>query len=318
LLQRCLPLVFVLRIFAGIKLLRELKERYDVCQMLYLKYEYMFLINRISRTSDKLLTYVYGFSFVRIRIKKFFRVIYDKADYIMFANASLMEEFHKRFDRAYEKKTGIYPHSLKPLETIDRIIKTETAEESREKLGISKDVVTVVCGSNAIANQQHKKLIRALIEKEYDRKKIIFIFPLTYGSVSYRDRIIKFIKKNLSGYETRIFTDFMSDEDLARLRRVIDVCINVQIMDQLSGAMLESLYSGSVVITGAWLKYQDLDDIGVYMHTVDDFKELPLLVGESIDDPIGQKRLFADNPKLIGDKYNRADLIDRWLELYSS
>ena len=110
----------------------------------------------------------------------------------------------------------------------------------------------------------------------------------------------------------------MTDDDVARLRRVTDIYINIQKMDQLSGAMLESLYSGSVVITGDWLKYQVLCDEGVFLHKVDDIDAVAQLIADCVGDLQTQKLLCADNTRIIGEMYNRKDLIDRWIDVYNS
>jgi len=316
-LSRLLPLIFILRIWAGYKLLGELKGKYDVCQILYLKYEYLFLIESIILTSDKTVAYVYGFSFVRKWIKRLFKRVYDKVDYIMFANRSLVSEFLACFGNKYEEKVKVCPHVLKSFDSISKVKNQETVDQSREKLGIEKNLVAVVCGGNAIANQQHKKLIKAIHKIDYDNEKVLFIFPLTYGDNSYKSKIIKFIKEQLLHHKVKILEEFMTEDDVARLRSITDIYINIQKMDQLSGAMLESLYAGSVVITGGWLKYQVLCDKGVFLYKVDDIGAVAQLIADCVEDLQTQKSLCAVNTRIIGEMYNRKDLINRWIDVYN-
>jgi hypothetical protein len=75
-----------------------------------------------------------------------------------------------------------------------------------------------------------------------------------------------------------IFEEYMTDLMVARLRKATDIYVNLQVTDMLSGAMQEHIYAGNQVITGKWLAYQELKDIGANFHEVYSIEELPSLI----------------------------------------
>ena len=109
----------------------------------------------------------------------------------------------------------------------------------------------ICCGYNSFENQNHIKIIAELVSlPEEVKKKLLFVFPMTYGNDAYRERVAKRLSK--TNLEYKIFNEFMTDDMMARVRLVSAVMIHLPDTDQLSGSMQEHIYAGSTIITGNW------------------------------------------------------------------
>jgi hypothetical protein len=99
---------------------------------------------------------------------------------------------------------------------------------------------------------------------------------MTYG----KKENISEIKNSLqeSGFNFNILEKWLTNNELAEIRVFTDILLQLQITDQFSGAMQESLYAGNILITGSWLPYGFLKKEGVYFETISKFEELPLLL----------------------------------------
>jgi hypothetical protein len=173
---------------------------------------------------------------------------------------------------------------LRPLEHIDRLRATGDRAALKRAMGIPEERIVVAAGYNASPHQRHQEIIDALCAIPTDQRGRLFVLvPMTMGGSS--DHVAR-VRGMLaaSGFDHRVITDLMTDEEVARLRLATDIMVQVQPTDQLAGAMQEHLYAGSVVITGAWLPYRVLSDAGVRFWTVADrsflAKELEVCIGE--------------------------------------
>lgn len=149
-------------------------------------------------------------------------------------------------------------------------------EKNRSKYALlQKDKVNIVIGTNGSPNQQHLEILRQLALVPNDcLSKYHFIFPMSYGGDNaYRESIKnKAIDINIS-FST--IETVLNDDELSLLRLKTDILLQLQETDQLSGAMLESIFAGAHIITGGWLPYQTLDALNLKWSKINDFSELP-------------------------------------------
>jgi glycosyltransferase involved in cell wall biosynthesis len=158
-----------------------------------------------------------------------------------------------------------------------RIIRAEGEEiggpEARAQFGLPLDRKIVVVGSNSRISQNHFEIIEVLKRNAADLGGFFFVFPLGYGDPEYASKVEE--KALELGVENiKCLRGFYRGTELARLRMACDVFINLQSHDQLSATMVEYLYAGAEVITGAWLPYSTLIDGGIPLSLIEDFAEL--------------------------------------------
>ena len=129
-------------------------------------------------------------------------------------------------------------------------------------------------GHNGSLFNQHLPALKSLANlSQKIANRIRVILPLTYGLNSeYHEHIINACS-NLK-FETRLLTGFLNDEEVAHLRFITDVFINVQKTDAFCGAMREVLYAGGIVINGSWLPYNFLKEKNIYFRSIDTVEEV--------------------------------------------
>jgi hypothetical protein len=186
-------------------------------------------------------------------------------------------------------------------------VRSENKNVAKKTIGLPPDSIIIVCGYNAKAHQNHIAVLESVFPLINSLpKKTLFVFPMVYGDKDYRKKLEVLLMK--SGLDYRILDTFMSDIDMARLRYVTDIMVNVQETDQLSGTFQEHIYAGSIAICGSWLPYRILEDRRVYLVKVDSPNE----TGEKILHVLSRldeyRKRSENNPAAIGD-LGRWDII---------
>lgn len=104
----------------------------------------------------------------------------------------------------------------------------------------------------------------------------------------------------------------LGGQRLADFRLDTDILIQVQKTDAMSGAMLESLYAGAKIITGAWLPYGDLRSLGVdwvEVCEIEDIKyQLPKIINKEID--------IQKNREIVAGMARWSNIIPSWENCY--
>ena len=129
----------------------------------------------------------------------------------------------------------------------------------------TKNKIVLTCGYNGSRGQQHFKIIEELskLPKEIKQKLFLF-FPMTYG-VPNAEYIGK-LKKNICSLNIpyHIFTKRLSEYELADLRLMTDIALNIQITDAFSSSLVEHIYAGSTLVVGKWLPYSFFSKRGIH------------------------------------------------------
>ncbi len=99
---------------------------------------------------------------------------------------------------------------------------------------------------------------------------------MTYGP-NTKDEYIEECKKEC---ETRnlssvFVTDFLSVEDLYKLRKCTDIFIHLQLTDASSGSLQEYILCDKKIVHGSWVKYEELESFQpLFYFPVDRIEEL--------------------------------------------
>jgi hypothetical protein len=151
---------------------------------------------------------------------------------------------------------------------------------------------------------------------EEHRKRLFMVVPMTMGGdAAYVGEVRTAC--TASGLEHRVITELMTNEELARLRCAADIMVQVQPTDQLSGAMQEHLFAGSVVITGAWLPYDVFRESGVRFWTVRDYAELGSAMIECLSELDMRRAACLGNSDPIMRLSGWANNAPAWSALYA-
>ena len=185
------------------------------------------------------------------------------ADIIHLESENVKDDFLKVYPE-FEDKIRIVQFGLNQLETIKMLMEEPEKRCTLIKRNILQDKIIVTCGYNGIKSQQHKLMINALGELPSKvKEKLYVMMPFTYGgSEQYKKEIDKCLKKTKLPYT--LLDRKLSEEEVAELRIISNVVINIQTSDSFSASLQEHMMAGSVLIVGDWLPYDVFAKQGLY------------------------------------------------------
>ncbi|MDD2224787.1 MAG: hypothetical protein PHP97_01345 [Candidatus Shapirobacteria bacterium] len=314
----------LIRLFFSIPItfqyLLKIKKRYDICHIVYKKFQYCFLINLICQKGKKTIVTIFGSDFYKNHLKYFDRNFYNKVDYITFANEQTKTDFNHYYHFKFNNKINICPFGLLVLNKIDEINKKQNSRQIKKKLGYNPETIIIICGGNRSINEQHEKIINelSLLKNLSDIKPIVFIFPMTYGGSLKRVFFIQeLISKKIPKLNTKIIKNYQNIDDVAQLRLITDIQINIRKTDQLSGVMLENMYVGGVIINGSWLPYNNLSKKNIYYEKISQTKHLHKKIETVINNIENYKNKTTNNHTTIKKLYHWNTTSKLWYTLYN-
>lgn len=301
------------------KKIKKIEKKYDIIHIHYIEHRLIknadFLAKNIS---GKLIITIWGSDFYRnneINREKLLPLL-QRADNISFENPEMLNEFVGYYKNKFNvdfKRLTVVRFGLAPLEDLEMLKLNKL--ECKTELNIPGENITICIGYNASLGQQHIEILESLgkINKEI-RDKLYLILPITYGgNTEYIEKIIE--KLYSLNFKYRVFTDFLSNYQVAVLRMASDYFINLQITDQLSGSMLEHLYAGNIIITGSWLPYDILTVMGIDLVRIDKVNEVGPAIEKLISEKYHQKEQ-TDNKNIIYNFSSWGNRIKDWNKLY--
>lgn len=300
--------------------LKNITYNYDICNIHYADKDVLPFITDLRKIAKKIICSIWGSDIYRASEKTLSKQknFYSEVDIVTFDNKNTLEYFDNIF-HFNKSKYRFFTFHLKPLESIQKM-KQISREESKRFLNIDPGKVTITIGYSASPGAQHIRIINSLKKDEKLaglKDKIYFMFPLTYPKI---DKYLLKLKQhlNLFPFKFKLFTDFMSNEEIAHLRKATDIFIILTITDQLSGSLLEHLYTQSVVLAGGWLPYDVLEEKGVYFKKVSNsFDNLNILLLDTINNLENERSKCSSNSDIIA-KITDWELIMRnWYNIYN-
>ena len=295
------------------------KTNWDISHILNLKRENFWLLLFLHFRSKNVIVTIFGRSTYINKMKRVcFRPVYKYVKYITFEHKDSMQEFREfNMNISDKQMVRLYPpisHFRKKEFEFNKVKKTLAVKD----LGLEPGLIHLACSSTISSYDQHYKVIDALTFIR-DKEKVQLMFLLTYGgSEKEKKKIIKYINEHLASFNVKIFTSFLSVEEIIKYRFATDIYVNMRITDQLAGAVLETVAGGSILITGSWLKYNDFDEQKIQYKKVNDFHELTICLNESINSVAEFEKIYSkENSRKIIEAYAFENISEKWLELYS-
>lgn len=191
-------------------------------------------------------------------------ILYNKADYITLSANTIWPIVKIVLDDLKidpQKLVGSFWGS----DLIDFAIKngeTITQEDAQKEFGLSGRYV-ITCGYNPQKSQQHKAIITAIDQKKmFLPDNLTLLFPFNYARdfnilKEYIDEIKdECQKRNLHAV---FVTDYLSLDELYKLRKATDMFIHVQTTDAGSRSVYEYILCNKKIVHGSWMKYAELE-----------------------------------------------------------
>lgn len=308
-------LLLPFKLYKAFKLVRSIGH-YDVVNIHFVQPYLPIFWKEIKKKAGKTVLSVWGSDFYRAgnRARKKLYKIFKECDAITFTNEQSRQDFIKYYND-FERKSRVCSFGLETLEIIKSI--ENQKNKPRKIFDIPDDKIIISCGYASATGQQHEKIINIIKELDASiRGKCLFIFPMTYGDMIYRKKIEQKLIK--SGIDYLVLKDFMSYEEIARLRLITDIMIHIPVSDQFSGSMQEILFCGNIVITGDWLPYKILNDKGVFLLSIDSEEKLLETLVYALDNLKELKNRAHPNRDIIWNLSSWKVNAGKWYELYNS
>lgn len=266
---------FFLRLFIRLNRKRIIKKKLnkaDVVDIQWCGHYYAKYMRDIKSKSHKVIATIFGSDFYRSSLaeKKIQSKIFDAADAIVIG-PNMKDDFLAYFPKT-ESKLSFGQYGSIRLDLIDQMNTVEKNEEIRKKYDIDIDKIIVTIGYNARPEQQHLLFIEQLVYlSTLEKSKLFIVIPMTYGG---NNEYINEVKTVLSSTgidfmcveKSKITGEkWLTDDELAELRVISNLTVNIQTTDALSSSIKEALLSGDVVITGDWLPYEIYQELGAFI-----------------------------------------------------
>lgn len=284
-------------------------QRFDVIHVHSMNnyiYTY-FAINILGKYADKIICTYYGsdiFTKSEKELKRFSKLI-EKIDVITMASDNMIKRFEEAYDSKYTQKIKKVAFGLSGFSNIDR-----TDDKYKEL----ENKFVVAIGHNNCVEQQHLEVLSQIEElKPEIQKNITIVLQLTYGNGS--EEYINEIREKINNLKSEVvcFTEYMNGYEIAKLINSVDVYVNSQKTDALSGAMLEYLYGKTTVLNPVWIDYSDLDTLGINYLKYDNFNQVPNLIEAIYNDEIIIDTSL--NHDIIKENYHWENQREKWKEI---
>lgn len=310
--------LYIYKSYTDLKTILTLLPTYDVIHFLWIETEWSFFADLAGSRAKRLVLTVGGSDFYRASESEraYKRKLILSADYINLENSTTRKAFIEYYGQEVSEKTKLVPYGMGLLDDIDEM-EIVSDDIKRKELHIPPNKIIVTCGYNAHSAHQHLLLVEALgnISDEV-KEKIVCVLPMTYpsGQEAYIKSVLEVLNKKR--LEHVIFTNFMTDNQIAQYVTLSDIMIHVQITDALSSAMREEMYGGAVVIAGKWLPYDILREKGIYFLDAESVADVPEILEDVVQNMEFYKSKCRDNKRLIRNEYSWDAVAEAWHGLW--
>lgn len=292
-------------------------DKYDIIHVHFLTPFYGEVAEQIRNKCTKLIITIWGSDFYRTtnEQKEQQRKLVEKADIITFDNDVTMDDFAKYYNIINKEKLSINRFGLTALEYIKDLEDVE-CDQIKEEYNIPQDSIVVTCGYNANPAHNHLEIIKSIKQiKNNLPQNMCYIFPMTYQrDEKYCDIVKHELEK--SGLKYIILEKFMEFEEIAKLTKITDIMIQVQTTDTLSATMQEHMYNGNIIITGSWLPYKPLKEVGAYFLEVFSVDKIGEKLTEVMKDFSMLKQNCLKNKNIIWNFSAWENTVESWKKVY--
>jgi len=244
----------------------------------------LLFLNR-KRCGFKLLTY-WGSDILQIypKLKRVQLPLLKSADAITLCTAKMFRKFHETYGNQFDGKLHKVNIIVGNLSIIEQLYHSYGVQKSKEYFSVPEGKIAVMCGYNGASAQRQDQTVELIskMDPRY-RDKLFLIMPFMYGCADqqYVQRVKQALKD--SGVQYTIIERFLSYEEMAKLSLATDIYLQLRFTDALSASMQEQIYSGSIIIQGSWLEYDELDNEGLPIFKIERIDQLPDRLAECID-----------------------------------
>jgi glycosyltransferase involved in cell wall biosynthesis len=246
----------------------------------------------------------------------------NRSNIITVQSLEMKEVLLAKFGSYLREKVRVltFPLEKKIFNKIDKHVNDFHKQiEFKKSIGIvdlKKTVITI--GYNASANGRHIEVLHQLNTLTNSVKsKMIVVLPLTYGrDINYLKQLENCLLE-LTNIDVYKIESYMSWDDIALLKIISDITIQVPFNDALSSAILEVLYAKNIVLAGDWLPYRVYERNNINYEKADSINSLNINLKPILENIELYKERNKMNPEYIKKVFLSESIIQNWIDIYN-
>ena len=306
------------RVWANARALRKLGP-FDVIHNHYLSQRDLALGNAMRRAFPKAkwVCSFWGSDLMRstgVELGRMGRYL-TRCDHLTVHSALHVQKVRDVYGAAIADKTVLVYFGQTVYADIDRVraLSDKAACKAHFSLPIDKPVICL--GYNASPTHKHLELLRGLRTlPEETLKGWTLVLQMTYGSND--DAYFDTVKEAAEAMpcHTLVLTEFMDGTESAYLRLAADAFVLAIPTDAFSASLQEYLYAGAQVLRANWLRYPQLEELGIETTPFSALSEVPALLQEALCRELTPAE--KQNRAMLKEKYSWKSVSAGWLKLY--
>lgn len=281
------------------------RAKYDLCFIEYAAKESCDYVVKTKKQYGRIILSYWGSDLLRANkiTEKAQKRVGALSSIITFESNNMRESFKGKFGDKYNDRLYVIPF---PMPNLDSIYCKQNDGAERIRIAI---------GYSASEAQHHIQILDsiALLDKTV-KNRIKLCMLMSYGgSKEYIEKVRLSAEK--AGTEFEIMEHFLSPNEMAEYSESIDIYIHGIETDAFSASMLEMIVGGAVVIKGEWLKYDELDNIGVSLIDIGSYSQVGAVIESIIEDYPNRQKLAALYSEKVKKKYATQTVKQQYQEL---
>lgn len=236
-------------------------------------------------------------------------------DHVTVHSSLHIQRIQKVFGDSVATKTALVYFGQTVFADIDRVRAMADQTACKEHFGLPPEKPVICLGYNASPTHRHLQLLQGLQTlPEETLKGWSLVLQMTYGS--FDDSYFETVRKAADALpcKTLILTEFMDGTESAYLRLAADAFVLAIPTDAFSASLQEYLYAGTQVLRASWLRYPQLEELGIETVTFTDLTQVPELLKQLIGRELSEEE--KEKRAMLGKKYAWDTVRDGWLRLY--
>ena len=239
----------------------------------------------------------------------------ERCDHVTVHSSLHIQRIAKLFGPQVADKTSLVYFGQTVYQDIDRIRAVADKAACKAHFGLPADKPVICLGYNASPTHKHLELLKGLRTlPEATLQGWSLVLQMTYGSMD--NSYFETVREAAAAMPctTLLLTEFMDGTESAYLRLAADVFVLAIPTDAFSASLQEYLYAGVRVLRAKWLKYPQLDELGIETAEFSELAEVPALLGEVLRKELSAAEIAKrDRLKVL---YSWDTVREGWLQLY--
>lgn len=299
------PVLSGILLMAWLDYVARKQKKYDICFIEYATKVSCDFVARTYKQYGRIVISYWGSDLLRANKKTIEaqKRLIDRNSIISFGCINLRKSFEEKFGNQYNDKFYVIPFPIPNLDLIS----------CKQSDGSGK--INIAIGYSASEAQHHIQIIDSIgLLDETTKKRIKLYLLMSYGGSKEYIEKVRLCAEG-AGTDFEIQERFLSPEEMAEYCESIDIYIHGIETDAFSASMLEMIAGGAVVIKGEWLKYDELDNMGVTLINVRSYNQIEVKIRSILEDYPNQRRTAVSNAEKIRMKYTTQTIKYQYHEL---